>query len=119
MLRFGSLFFGISLLACASSTGGPPGSAADGGPAADAGVDGGGSGPCTNVGDCAPGTGCLRGTCVPTSRYACSGSDTPIVSVQPGNLDFGAVQVGNTINRTLSVRNLGPCNLSVTEVSLA
>jgi hypothetical protein len=121
MSRWLCLLVAVSLCACASSTGGPPSVQDGGAPAADGGApaDAGTGGPCTSVTDCAAGMGCLRGTCQSTGRFACGPSDSPIVLAQPGNLDFGGVQVGNRITRTLTVRNIGSCNLNVREVSIA
>ena len=87
------------------------GAAADGGPVA--------GGPCVNVADCPRGFGCLTGHCVNAGLYECRNDLAPIVQVEPATLDFGSIRVGDPVTKTLRIRNIGSCNLQISEVSIA
>jgi hypothetical protein len=89
-------------------------------PGASGSADGGGppGGICSTVDDCPPGFGCVSGRCESASRFACRFSLAPIAQVEPTLLDFGSVRVANRVERTLRVRNIGSCNLSLNEISL-
>lgn len=96
------------------------GGSSDGGGASDGGSGDGGmrDGPCTTVTDCQAGQGCLSGRCRDIATYECRGDLAPIVQIEPTALDFGSVRVQSRVDKTLRIRNLGSCNLRITEVSL-
>jgi hypothetical protein len=106
-----TLLFVVLLVGCASAGSPGGGAGSDGGPV-------GPGGACNTVDDCPSGLGCVSGRCESTGRFECRFSLAPIVQVEPPLLDFGSVRVANRVERTLRIRNIGSCNLTLREISL-
>src|SRR5438876_12360502 len=111
--RPGLLVVSLFILSCASAGSAGPALSDDGGvPGGDGGVAQGSGGVCNTVDDCMAGLGCVSGHCDTTTRFQCRFDLAPIVQVEPTQLDFGSVRVGNRVERQLRVRNIGSCNLN-------
>lgn len=75
---------------------------------------------CLSDDDCPEGELCDEGTCVPMSKFRCDATTTGAGVLQPAPhvVDFGTVGT-DPVTRTLVLRNIGQCSLTVFEAKLA
>lgn len=114
-MTYRTITFYIWIVVLAGCSSGAVHNICDGGicPATD-----GGSGNCSSVDDCMNGLSCINGNCQDPSRFQCRNNLTPTVQLEPSLLDFGAVTVGHQTIRTLKIRNIGACNLTLMSASI-
>ena len=62
---------------------------------------------------------CVLGECVPSDDFACQGDQSPLINVSPLAVSFGEVALGNEIEETVTIENLGFCLLTLQGVGLA
>ena len=62
---------------------------------------------------------CVFGECVPADEFACTEGQAPLIGVDPLDIDFGEVAIGNTQETTVTIENRGDCLMTISGVSLA
>jgi hypothetical protein len=62
---------------------------------------------------------CVFGECVPADEFACTGDQAPLIGVSPLSLTFEEVALGDTVEQTVTLTNMGDCLLTVQGVGLA
>ncbi|HEY3452087.1 MAG TPA: choice-of-anchor D domain-containing protein [Myxococcales bacterium] len=75
---------------------------------------------CLSDDDCPAGELCDEGTCVPMSKFRCEATTTGAGILQPAPhvVDFGTVGT-DPVSRTLVLRNIGKCSLTIFEAKLS
>jgi hypothetical protein len=68
--------------------------------------------------DCPAGHICVRETCQPVEAFDCTGDTLPLVQMTPSQLSFGHVLLGQRVEKTMEVRNVGTCNLGIDAAGL-
>lgn len=75
---------------------------------------------CTTEADCREDELCLFNECTPDTSFECTADIHPIIDVNPTTLvDFGAVAMGSTETRTVTITNLGSCLLTLQGIGLS
>ncbi|MBI5495516.1 MAG: choice-of-anchor D domain-containing protein [Deltaproteobacteria bacterium] len=77
------------------------------------------TGGCDTDADCRDGEVCVFGECTPDSTFECTADTHPIIDINPAEVDFGAVTMGRTETRSVTVRNLGSCLLTIQGVGFS
>ncbi|MGC4117611.1 MAG: choice-of-anchor D domain-containing protein [Myxococcales bacterium] len=75
---------------------------------------------CLSDDDCDEGELCDEGVCVPMSKFRCEATTTGAGILQPAPhvIDFGTTGT-DEVTRTVTLRNIGPCSLTIFEAKLA
>jgi len=71
------------------------------------------TGACQGDDDCREGELCVFGECTPDTEFECRAGQAPILDINPPEMDFGAVSVGGSATRSIVIRNLGSCLLTL------
>lgn len=77
------------------------------------------TGGCEDDTQCRDGELCVFGECQPDDTFACTADTHPIIDINPADLDFGTVSVGHSETRSVVIRNLGSCLLTLQGVGLS
>ncbi len=77
-------------------------------------------GGCSSDGDCRQDEICVFESCEPTSTFECQPDQAPILSIAPSlSIDFGQVNLGQTLDETVTVQNVGDCLLTLSSSGLS
>ena len=74
---------------------------------------------CEDNDDCLSDELCVFGECVPADEFACSGDERPLAQINPLEVEFGEVALGNTAETTVTIENVGDCLLTLEGIGLA
>lgn len=77
------------------------------------------SGGCEEDSDCRDGEVCIFGECKPEDVFACTADLNPIIDINPADVNFGTVAIGGMETRTITIRNLGSCLLTLQAVGFS
>ncbi|MEW5849503.1 MAG: choice-of-anchor D domain-containing protein [Myxococcota bacterium] len=74
---------------------------------------------CETDADCREDEACVFGECTPETDFECTADIHPIIDVNPAEIDFGAVLVGDVAEQIVTVKNLGSCLLTIQAVGFS
>lgn len=76
---------------------------------------------CNADSDCKTESGeiCVFGACAPIGNFACETTQAPLAHIDPIDVDFGEVVIGESAGQMVTIANAGECNLTIYGASLA
>lgn len=73
---------------------------------------------CQEDAECRSDELCVFGECIPADDFACQTDQRPLININPLNVEFGEVALGNVSEQVVTIENVGDCLLTLEGVGL-
>lgn len=73
---------------------------------------------CQEDAECRADELCVFGECIPADDFACQTDQRPLININPLNVEFGEVALGNVSEHVVTIENVGDCLLTLEGVGL-